>query len=68
MTMTSIMMWCIGFFMNIAYLNLLQVIELHGCLLVFSVGCFICALYGLLFIPETKGKSPDSVVKLLEKS
>ncbi|XP_031625980.1 facilitated trehalose transporter Tret1-like [Contarinia nasturtii] len=68
MTMTSITMWCVGFFMNFAYISMLQVIELHGCLLVFSAGCFICAMYGLIFIPETKGKSPDCIVKLLEKS
>lgn len=61
-------MWILGFAMNFAYLYLLQIIELHGCLFVFSLGCFISALYALIFIPETKGKSHQSIAKLLEKS
>lgn len=68
MTITSMIMWVMGFATNIAYLYLLQLIKLHGCLLVFSVGCFLCALYAVIFIPETKGKSPESVAKMLEKS
>ncbi|XP_055309204.1 facilitated trehalose transporter Tret1-like isoform X2 [Sitodiplosis mosellana] len=66
MTITSMIMWVLGFSTNIAYLYLLQIIKLHGCLLVFSAGCFACAMYALIFIPETKGKSPESVEKLLE--
>lgn len=67
MTLCAMIMWTLGFFMNIAYLSLYQVIDLHGCLLVFSIGCFICALYVLIFVPETKSKSYESVAELLEK-
>lgn len=67
MTMTSMMMWVLGFATNIGYLYLLPVIKLHGCLLVFSAVCFVCAIYTMIFIPETKGKSSESVEKLLEK-
>lgn len=65
MTMTSMIMWILGFSTNIGYLVLLKVIKLHGCLFVFSAGCFITAIYAIIFIPETKGKSPESVAKLL---
>lgn len=67
MTITSMIMWILGFATNIAYLYLLQVIKLYGCLLVFSAGCFICAIYAIIFIPETKGKSHESVAILLGK-
>lgn len=68
MTICSMIMWTLGFVTNIAYLYLLQVIQLHGCLLIFSIGCFICALYALICVPETKGKSYQSIAELLEKS
>lgn len=67
MTFCSINMWVLGFGTNIAYLYLLQVIKLHGCLMVFSCSCFIVAIFALIVIPETKGKSPESVRELLAK-
>lgn len=67
MTITSMIMWVLGFSTNIAYLYLLQVIKLYGCLLVFSAGCFLCGFYAIFYIPETKNKSPENVAKLLEK-
>lgn len=67
MTMTSMLMWVLGFITNIGYLYLLPIIMLHGCLFVFSTVCFVCGIYALIFIPETKGKSFGSVEKLLGK-
>lgn len=67
MTVTAILMWFLGFATNAAYLRLLELIQLYGCLLIFSVGCFCCALYAFIFIPETKGKSYEQIAKSLEK-
>lgn len=67
MTLTAMQMWLIGFGTNFAYLYLLQVIKLYGCLFVFSSSCFVFALFVLLFIPETKGKSHETIRRLLEK-
>lgn len=67
MTVTAMSMWILGFATNAAYLCLLDIIHLYGCLLVFSIGCFCCALYAIIFIPETKGKSYESIAKLLER-
>lgn len=67
MTLTSMSMWVLGFVTNVAYIHLLNSIELHGCLMLFSGFCLLSALFALTFIPETKGKSYDNVLKLLEK-
>lgn len=67
MTLTSLNIWVLGFGTNIAYLYLLPVIKLYGCLLIFSSFCFMSALFALLFIPETKGKSYEIVRQILEK-
>lgn len=67
MTVTCMSMWVLGFVTNLAYINLLKSIELHGCLMLFSGFCLLSALFALTFIPETKGKSYDNIVKLLEK-
>lgn len=67
MTFCSMTMWILGFLVNIAYLYLLQAIKLHGCLMLFSGSCFVCALFALIFIPETKGKSYEKIEKLLGK-
>lgn len=67
MTATSMTVWMLGFVINIAYLYLLPVIQLHGCLIIFGGACFACALYALVFIPETKGKPYEQVAQLLEQ-
>lgn len=67
MTITSMTVWILGFSMNIAYLYLLPVLKLHGCLMIFGGACFACSLFALVFIPETKGKSYEKIAQLLER-
>lgn len=67
MTFCSMNMWILGYGTNKAYLYLLGVIQLYGCLMLFSASCLACAIFALIFIPETKGKSYESVAKSLEK-
>lgn len=65
MTIGSLIMWVFGFGMNFAYQYMLVEIQLHGCLIVFCIGCFMSTFYALIFIPETKGKPYEKVAELL---
>lgn len=65
MTICSLISWVLGFGMNFAYQYMIGEIQLHGCLIVLSIGCFITTFYALIFIPETKGKSYEKVAELL---
>lgn len=40
---------------------LLESIDLHGCLMVYGVGCIIGCLFVLLCLKETSGQSLDDV-------
>lgn len=40
---------------------MLEIIDLHGCMCVFGVGCIIGAIFALFILEETKGKSLDDV-------
>lgn len=40
--------------------------ELHGVMLLFSSMCFIGSVYIFVFLPETKGRSIDEIIRLLK--
>lgn len=67
MTILFMNMWIFGFLTSLAYPYLLNAIALHGCLMLFSGFCLSSALFALIFIPETKGKSYEAIAKFLEK-
>lgn len=58
----------IAFFINVItflfvklFPILLNIINLHGCLIIFGVGCIIGTIFVLFVLEETKGKSLDDV-------
>lgn len=42
-------------------------IGLPGCMFGFGGICVLSAIYGILFMPETRGKSYDEIMELLNK-
>lgn len=67
MTFLCTNMWILGFLTSLAYVQLFKAIALHGCLMLFSGFSLLSALFALIFIPETKGKSYEVIAKFLEK-
>lgn len=56
----------ISSFINMKYSPLLiETIGLHFYLFIFAGICLSCTLIVLLFVPETKGRSHDEIMKLL---
>lgn len=45
----------------------MDAIGMHGTMLVFSVVSFVGTVLIMLFIPETKGKSIEEILQILEK-
>jgi hypothetical protein len=45
---------------------MLELIGMHGCMLIFGVACLGGAAFVLLVLPETKGKSIEVIVAELE--
>lgn len=44
---------------------LLLIIDLYGCVYLFALCCFATVIYILMFVPETKGKSLEEILILL---
>jgi hypothetical protein len=47
---------------------MLEVIGMHGCMLIFSLTCFSGVLFVFFVLPETKGKPIETIIKELEKT
>lgn len=55
-------------FVNIKYLpSFIDVLGFHWTMFIFAGICLFGALFTILFIPETKGKSHDEIMKSLQK-
>lgn len=55
-------MW-IGSFLVIKYFStVLEIIGMHGCMFLFSGCCFAGVFFFGLFVPETKGKTLDTIL------
>lgn len=54
-------------FVNAKYLpSLIDVLGFHGVMFIFAGICLGCALFIFLFIPETRGKSHEEIMKSLQ--
>lgn len=57
--------WLIGLVLLKYFHLMMEVIGLHGSMFLFAVFCYALALFVLIYVPETKGKSIDEIIKLL---
>ncbi|XP_055918187.1 facilitated trehalose transporter Tret1 [Eupeodes corollae] len=54
-------------FLVLKYLPLMTLsLGMHGTMYVFACCCFAGAIFVILFVPETKGKSIETIMKMLE--
>lgn len=60
-------MWTILFITSAIFPILLQTIGLPNCMIIFGVMCLLNAIFGILFVPETGGKSHEEIMQLLTK-
>lgn len=42
---------------------LVELLDLHGCMLIYGIGCFVGAIFVVLVLKETSGKSLDDIGK-----
>lgn len=49
------------------YPTLSATLGMHTCMFFFAASCFFLAAFTLVFIPETKGKSYETIMRALEK-
>jgi hypothetical protein len=45
----------------------MEKIGMHGAIYLFAANSLLGAIFVLLFIPETKGKSSDEIMRIMEK-
>lgn len=60
--------WLMSFVVTLVFLPVQEAITKQGTFFGFAVVCLICYLFVLVFVPETKGKSIDEVLKMLQPS
>lgn len=60
-------LWWIGLFINMKCLpGLNELIGFHGSMFAYSTVCIFGALFTIFYIPETKGKTYQEIMKSLE--
>lgn len=57
--------WVLTFVLVKVFPALLPIIDVYGCIYVFALFCFATVIYLLWAVPETKGKSLDEILILL---
>ena len=43
------------------YYFILEIMKLHGMILLFGVSCLLCSIFIFFFLPETQGKSLEEI-------
>lgn len=65
-TFCSFLVW-FSSFLTTKYLPLSnELIGFHGTLFVWSAVAVVCVIYIIIFMPETKGKSREEIMKLMQ--
>lgn len=63
----TFLMWFMSF-LTIKYLPFLnEIFEFHGTMFLFASVCLFCLIFIIFKMPETKGKSREEILKLLQK-
>lgn len=61
-----VLMWTYAFGLVRYYPLLTQELGMYNCMFGFALCCIVGAIFTLIVIPETKGKSYDQIMKSLE--
>lgn len=59
------MMWITLFVVNTIFPILLEQFGLFNCMITLAVMSSLSALFGIFFLPETRGKSYEEIMNLL---
>lgn len=59
------LVWIIQFILGSIFPTFLESFGLFTTMITFGVICFMNALFGIFFIPETRGKSYNEIMELL---
>lgn len=63
MTLISFSLSILGFVSVKTFPNLIQVFGLHGCTLIYGIGCVLGAIFVVFVQKETSGRAIDDVEK-----
>lgn len=66
--MCTSIMWILAFLMVRYFVSVVEIINLYGCLYIFCGIVLNGMIFVMIFVPETKGKSIDAIVKTLDDS
>lgn len=66
-SMCMSLLWTLAFIM-IKYFDFLKIaLGMHGCMYLFASFSFVGALFVIFVVPETKGKSFEAIMEMLER-
>lgn len=61
------LMWTIIYVYETIFPNLINCMGLSGCMTMFGVMSVLCTIFGIIFIPNTRGKSHEEIMQILAK-
>lgn len=61
------LLWIMAFLLTQYYPMMAAALGVHGCMFFFATICFLGALFIIVVVPETKGKSYAEILTALEK-
>lgn len=59
--MISVIISIAAFVMVKLFPILLEIVDLHGCMIILGIGCFVGFFFVLIFMEETSGQSLDDI-------
>ncbi|XP_069689886.1 facilitated trehalose transporter Tret1-like [Periplaneta americana] len=65
-TVTTITVWLTAFISTKLYVNIIDLLGLHGCYWLFAFFCIGCAVFTIFKVPETKNRSLESILHELD--
>ncbi|XP_055296384.1 facilitated trehalose transporter Tret1-like [Sitodiplosis mosellana] len=66
LTAAILMMWIVLFALDRVFPNFLDFFELHHCFYILGVMSSLNAIFGIFCVPETKGKTHEEIMALLD--
>ncbi|KAJ4426148.1 hypothetical protein ANN_26957 [Periplaneta americana] len=64
-TVTTMTVWLMAFLSTKFYINIVDLLGLHGCYWLFACVSIACAVFTMIMVPETKNRSLDSILREL---
>ena len=59
--------WMLSFIVTKTFINMRLTMGMEGAFWLFGGFCFLGFLFGIFFLPETKGKAPERIQSLFER-